>query len=109
MGMKLKRGFDPLLQQYCLTWEDLQPALELVDSRAELEDAKSDPQAFFQKLLKQGGPAMEKIKQKLKGNACIKGYEVGTSFIGEENVAMAKESFEMVQKMKEGKVSAKDM
>ena len=29
----------------------------MVDSRAELEEAVSDPEAFFRKLLRSGGPA----------------------------------------------------
>merc|ERR1719359_1218629 len=63
---KLKREFEPLLQQTGLTWEDVQPAFELVDSRAELEEATSNPQEFFKKLLKQDAPVVKKIQQKMK-------------------------------------------
>merc|ERR1711977_667219 len=35
--------------------------------------------------------------------------EVGAGLVGEENASMAREGFEMAQKIKEGKVSAKDM
>ena len=56
---KLKCEFEPLLQQTGLTWEDVQPAFELVDSRAELEEATSNPQVFFKQLLKSLGPVRE--------------------------------------------------
>ena len=62
---KLKSAFEPVLQGLGLTWEDVQPVFEMVDSRAELEEAKSNPKEFFKKLLKQGGPAIEKIKLKI--------------------------------------------
>ena len=45
------------MQQQGVTWVDVESALKLVDSRAELEEAVSDPEAFFKKLLTSGGPA----------------------------------------------------
>ena len=57
---KLKPRAKPLLQQQGLTWVDVEPALKLVDSQAELEEAVSDPEAFFKKLLTRGGPAARK-------------------------------------------------
>jgi hypothetical protein len=58
---KLKPLLEPYLQQQSLTWVDVQPALELVDSLAELEAASSNPEAFFKKLLKGGGPAARRM------------------------------------------------
>merc|ERR1719161_1779543 len=58
---KLKPLLEPYLPQQSLTWVDVQPALELVDSLAELKEASSNPEAFFEKLLKGGGPAARRM------------------------------------------------
>ena len=50
-----------LLQQQGVIWVDVESALKLVDSRAELEEAVSDPEAFFKKLLRSGGPAARRM------------------------------------------------
>ena len=49
---RLRPQAEPLLQRQGLTWVDVQPALDLVDSLAELEEALSKPEAFFKNLLK---------------------------------------------------------
>ena len=58
---KLKPHLEPYLQERSLTWADIQPALESVDSLAELKAASSNPKAFFEKLLKGGGPAARRM------------------------------------------------
>ena len=59
---ELKPHLEPLLQQQGLAWIDVQPALELVDSLAELKKAISDPQAcFFRSLSTVGGPAVRRM------------------------------------------------
>ena len=49
------------MKQQSLAWADVQPAFELVDSLAELEEASSNPEAFLMKLLKGSGPAARKM------------------------------------------------
>ena len=49
------------MQQQGLTWIDVQPALELVDSLAELKKAVSDPPTFFRSLSTAGGPAARRM------------------------------------------------
>ena len=44
-----------------MTWTDVQPAFELVDSLAELKKASSNPEAFFMDLLKGSGPAARRM------------------------------------------------
>ena len=58
---KLRHPLQPHVEKLSLTWEDVQPALELVDSLAELKEASSNPKAFFEKLLKGGGPAARRM------------------------------------------------
>ena len=58
---KLKPRGELLLQQQDVTWVDIESALKLVDSRAELEEAVSDPESFFKQLLTSGGPASRLI------------------------------------------------
>ena len=58
---KLKPLLEPYMRKQSLTWADVEPALELVDTLAELEEASSNPEAFFQKLLKGGGPAAKRM------------------------------------------------
>ena len=58
---KFKPLLEPYMRKQSLTWADVEPALELVDTLAELEEASSNPEAFFQKLLKGGGPAARRM------------------------------------------------
>ena len=44
-----------------LTWEDILPVLEQVDTVEELREALADPEAFFEKLSKAGGPVAKKL------------------------------------------------
>ena len=44
-----------------MTWVDVQPVFEFVDTLAELQEALSNPEAFFTKLLKGSGPAARKM------------------------------------------------
>jgi hypothetical protein len=52
---------EPWLHRQSLTWADVQPAFELVDSMAELEEALGDPEAFFENLMNSGGPVAIKM------------------------------------------------
>ena len=58
---KLKPLLEPYLEQQSLTWVDVQPAFEFVDTLAELQEALSNPEAFFTKLLKGCGAAARKM------------------------------------------------
>merc|ERR1711871_16982 len=49
---KLKSLLEPYLRQQRMTWLDVQPALELVDSLVQLEEALSNPKSFFKNLLR---------------------------------------------------------
>ena len=54
---KLKPLLTPQLQKYQLEWEDVQPALELVDSVEELRAAVNEPEAFVKQLMEEAvGP-----------------------------------------------------
>eukprot|EP01043_Picozoa_sp_COSAG02_P035692 COSAG02_NODE_2571_length_8501_cov_23.319567_3_plen_1765_part_00 len=56
-AIKLRPALEPLLAKRHLAWEDIQPALELVDSVEELESVMSDPEEFLRKLMVSTGPA----------------------------------------------------
>ena len=58
---QLKPKLEPQLPTP-LTWADVEPALELVDSIDELQEAVDDPKAFFMKLSTMAaGPAARKV------------------------------------------------
>merc|ERR1719265_528796 len=59
--IKVKPVVEPYLQQQGMIWVDVEPALELVASLKQLEEALSNPEAFFKKLLKEGGPVAKRI------------------------------------------------
>ena len=58
---KLKPKMLPVVQRQGLVWEDVAPALELVDRAAELEAALDDPDAFLARLLSTTGPAAKRM------------------------------------------------
>merc|ERR1719326_1577720 len=59
---KLKPRAKPCLKRQGLTFEDVLPALEMIDSMEELQEAAADPAAFFEKLATEvGGPAAKKM------------------------------------------------
>ena len=51
MRFQLRPVLEPLLDEQGLSWVDIKPTLELVDSAEELQQAMSDPHAFAQRLL----------------------------------------------------------
>eukprot|EP01046_Picozoa_sp_COSAG06_P078931 COSAG06_NODE_26456_length_614_cov_1.184466_1_plen_178_part_10 len=58
---KLRPKLEPVLMKQGLTFEDVVPALELVDTIEELEAALSDPEAFLQSLESAAGPAAKRL------------------------------------------------
>ena len=50
-----------MLQKQGLIWVDVQPAFELVDTRAELEKALLDFEAFFRSLVAAGGSVARRM------------------------------------------------
>jgi fructose-specific component phosphotransferase system IIB-like protein len=54
---KLRPKLEPLLAKHSLTWEDMVPALELVKSLEDLEEALQNPEAFLRSLMASAGPA----------------------------------------------------
>ena len=54
---KLRPMLEPLIARQHLQWEDILPALQLVDSMEELQAALSDPEGFLQRLMSTMGPA----------------------------------------------------
>ena len=58
---KLKPKILPVVQRQGLVWEDVAPALELVDRAAELEAALDDPDAFLARVLSTAGPAAKRM------------------------------------------------
>ena len=52
---KLRPKLEPLAKKRGLTWEDLLPVLELVDSVEELQAAVNDPEAFLLRVADEGG------------------------------------------------------
>merc|ERR1719238_2463764 len=60
--VQLKPRAKPYLERQGLTFEDVLPALEMVDTVEELQGAAADPAAFFEKLATEvGGPAAKKM------------------------------------------------
>ena len=59
--IKVKPVVEPYLQQQGVIWVDVQPALELIASLRQLEEALSNPQVFFKKLLQEGGPVAKRM------------------------------------------------
>merc|ERR1719506_3282421 len=58
---KLRPKLEPHVEKQGLEWDDVVPALELVDSVEELEAALADPEAFLQSLAHSMGPAAKKL------------------------------------------------
>ena len=58
---KLRPKLEPHVLRDGLAWEDVAPALELVDSVSELEAAMDDPEAFLARLLTVAGPAAKRM------------------------------------------------
>jgi hypothetical protein len=68
---KLRPKLEPLLAAQSLTWEDALPALDLVRSLEQLQEALEEPAAFLAKLMASAGPvglrlAMAKLRPKLE-------------------------------------------
>lgn len=68
---KLRPKLEPKLQEHGLEWEDVKPALEMVDSYDELVAAKEDPYTFLTNLAKVSQPiavkfALAKLRPKLE-------------------------------------------
>ncbi len=57
---KLRPKMEPSLKKQGLLWEDVLPALELVDSVEELQAAAEDPEGFLKSMAKTLGPAGKK-------------------------------------------------
>merc|ERR1719487_912983 len=69
--MKLRPILKPHLEKQGLTFEDVIPALEQVDTIEELQDAHENPSEFLEALAESMGPAakkyaMMKLRPKLK-------------------------------------------
>merc|ERR1719331_3655431 len=69
--MKLRQKLEPHLEKQGLTFDDVRPALEQVDTIEELRDAVANPSEFLEKLARSTGPAakkyaMMKLRQKLE-------------------------------------------
>merc|ERR1719247_606753 len=58
---KLRPKMEPILTKQGLTWEDVLPALESVDSAEELVAAAEDPMRFLEQMAKSLGPAGAKL------------------------------------------------
>merc|ERR1719409_1501404 len=58
---KLRPKMEPILTKQGLTWEDVLPALELVDSVEELMAAAEDPMGLLEQMAKSLGPAGAKL------------------------------------------------
>ena len=58
---KLRSALEPTLAHHHLRWEMVAPALVLVDTIAELQEALTDPPGFLQNLLKSAGPAAKRL------------------------------------------------
>ena len=58
---RLKPKLGPLLKQQQLDWSDVLPALELIDSRQELQAAMDEPEAFLTRLADAATPAAIKL------------------------------------------------
>merc|ERR1719487_2827344 len=57
----LKPLAEPWLKKHGLTWEDILPLLEMVDSVDELRQAAANPEAFLNELASKGGPVAKKM------------------------------------------------
>merc|ERR1719460_1637242 len=64
--MKLRPKLEPHLKKQGLTFEDVIPALEQVDTIEELQAALANPSEFLENLAKSTGPAMKKLRPKLE-------------------------------------------
>merc|ERR1719331_2701302 len=69
--MKLRQKLEPHLEKQGLTFDDVRPALEQVDTIEELQDAHENPSEFLEKVARSTGPAakkyaMMKLRPKLK-------------------------------------------
>merc|ERR1719420_863039 len=69
--MKLRPTLKPHLEKQGLTFEDVRPALEQVDTIEELQAAVATPPEFLEKLARSTGPAakkyaMMKLRPKLR-------------------------------------------
>ena len=61
---KLRPRLEPLVVEKGLAWDDVVPALELIDTVEEIEAAASDPAAFLSKLTSTAGPVALKLAVK---------------------------------------------
>merc|ERR1719214_370317 len=69
--MKLRQKLKPHLEERGLTFDDVRPALEQVDTIEELQAAVANPSEFLENLARSTGPAakkyaMMKLRPKLK-------------------------------------------
>eukprot|EP01046_Picozoa_sp_COSAG06_P023440 COSAG06_NODE_1862_length_8199_cov_7.440741_2_plen_2345_part_00 len=60
-AIKLRPKLELALAKRHLAWQDIQPALELVDSAEELEAAVLDPEAFLSRLESEVGPVAQRL------------------------------------------------
>eukprot|EP01048_Picozoa_sp_COSAG05_P014158 COSAG05_NODE_1577_length_4502_cov_3.764706_4_plen_358_part_01 len=58
---KLRPKLEPKLEVHGLTYDDVLPALELIDTVEELEEAVRDPEALLKRLMEAGGAAGKKL------------------------------------------------
>jgi hypothetical protein len=58
---KMRPKIEPVIKKKGLTWEDVLPALDLIDSVAKLEAAISDPDAFLDTLASIGGGVARRL------------------------------------------------
>ena len=54
---KMRPKIEPVVKAKGLTWEDVLPALDLINTAEKLIEGAKDPEAFFQKLLSATSPA----------------------------------------------------
>jgi hypothetical protein len=53
---KMRPKIEPVIKSKGLTWEDVLPALDLINTAEEVIEGAKDPEAFFQKLLSATSP-----------------------------------------------------
>lgn len=95
-------SFQKRLKELKVTWEDLEPALELVDTVEDLKAALADPEPLLQKLLSATGPAamrlaVEKLKPELAQILAPQLQEHGLTW---EEVAPILARFDTIDKVK---------
>merc|ERR1719174_513640 len=97
--MKLRPKLEPHLEQQGLTFEDVRPALEQVDTIKKLQAAFKNPSEFLEKLARSTGPAakkyaMMKLRPKLKPHL----EEQGLTF---EDVRPALEQVDTIEELRD--------